>query len=114
GAGESFAFAGIRTAWRDPRSPDGELLRTCAIVTTAANAVVQHIHPRMPVILEREDEEEWLDPGTPPVRLHAMLHPLANDQTHARAVSKAVNDARYDGPECLADAEPEQTQGELF
>ncbi|HEX4806854.1 MAG TPA: SOS response-associated peptidase [Conexibacter sp.] len=106
--GAPFAFAGIRTAWRDPRQPDGELLRSCAIITTAANAVVQHIHPRMPVILDRADEEAWLDPGTPPARLHAMLHPLANDQTHARAVSKAVNDARYDGPECLAPAEPER------
>jgi putative SOS response-associated peptidase YedK len=113
GGGEPFAFAGIRTAWRDPRARDGELLRSCAIVTTAANAVIQHIHPRMPVILDPADEEAWLDPGTPPARLHAMLHPLPNDETHARAVSKAVNDARYDGPECLAPAEPEP-QGELF
>lgn len=114
--GEPFAFAGLRTAWRDPKDPDGELLRSCTIVTTAANAKVAHIHPRMPVILDPADEEEWLDPGTPPVRLHAMLHPLPVEQTHARAVSKAVNDARYDGPECLADAGPEPSapQGELF
>jgi len=114
GAGEPFAFAGIRTAWRNPEDPEGELLRSCAIVTTDANAVVRHIHPRMPAILDPDDEQEWLDPGTPPARLHAMLHPLADGQTHARAVSRAVNDARYDGPECLADAQPEQTQGELF
>jgi putative SOS response-associated peptidase YedK len=113
GDGGPFAFAGIRTAWRDPRAPDGELLRSCAIVTTAANPVVAHIHPRMPVILDPADEEDWLDPNTPPPRLHAMLHALPNDETHARAVSKAVNDARYDGPECLAPAEPEP-QGELF
>ena len=113
GGGEPFAFAGLRTAWRDPRDPDGELLRSCTIVTTAANPVVAHIHPRMPVILDPADEEEWLDPGTPPLRLHAMLHALPDEQTHARAVSKAVNDARYDGPECLAPAEPEP-QGELF
>jgi putative SOS response-associated peptidase YedK len=116
GNGEPFAFAGLRTAWRDPKDPDGELLRSCAIVTTAANPVVAHIHPRMPVILDPADEEEWLDPGTPPQRLHAMLHPLADEQTHARAVSRAVNDARYDGPECLAptEPEPEPPQGELF
>jgi putative SOS response-associated peptidase YedK len=116
GGGEPFAFAGLRTAWRNPSDPDGELLRSCTIVTTAANPVVAHIHPRMPVILDPADEEEWLDPGTPPQRLHAMLHPLPDEQTHARAVSKAVNDARYDGPECLAPAEPEPAppQGELF
>ncbi len=113
GGGEPFAFAGVRTAWRDPRDPQGELLRSCAIVTTAANPVVAHIHPRMPVILDPADEQDWLDPGTPPQRLHAMLHALPDEQTHARAVSKAVNDACYDGPECLAPAEPEP-QGELF
>jgi putative SOS response-associated peptidase YedK len=114
--GEPFAFAGLRTAWRDPSDPDGELLRSCAIVTTAANPVVAHIHPRMPVILDPADEEEWLDPATPPGRLEQLLHALPNELTHARAVSKAVNDARYDGPECLAPAEPEPAapQGELF
>lgn len=109
GDGEPFAFAGLRTAWR---TPEGEWLRSCSIVTTAANPTIAHIHPRMPAILDPADEQEWLDPGTPPPRLHAMLHPLADDETHARAVSKAVNDARYDGPECLADAAP--AQGELF
>ncbi len=114
GAGEPFAFAGLRTAWRDPRDTEGPLLRSCAIVTTAANPVVAHIHPRMPAILDPADEEAWLDPGTPPPRLHAMLRALPDAQTHARAVSKAVNDARYDGPECLAPATPEPSQGELF
>jgi putative SOS response-associated peptidase YedK len=114
GAGEPFAFAGIRTAWRDPSDPQGELLRSCAIITTAANAKIQHIHPRMPVILDPADEDDWLDPNTPPGRLHELLQPLAVDVTHARAVSKAVNDARYDGPECLAPAEPQPSQGELF
>jgi putative SOS response-associated peptidase YedK len=111
GDGEPFAFAALRTAWKDPH---GELLRTCTILTTQANAVVQHVHPRMPVILDPADEEAWLDPGTPPPRLHAMLRPLPEAVTRARPVSKAVNDARYDGPECLAPAEPEPRQGELF
>jgi putative SOS response-associated peptidase YedK len=115
-AGEPFAFAGLRTAWRDPRAPDGELLRSCTIVTTAANAEVEHIHPRMPVILDPAGEEEWLDQSTPEGRLHELLRPLPVELTHARPVSKAVNDARYDGPECLAPPEPEPAppQGELF
>lgn len=111
GSGEPFAFAGVRTAWR---TPQGEWLRTCAIVTTRANATLAPIHPRMPVILDPADEEEWLDPGTPPARLAQMLRPLPDDQTRARPVSKAVNDARYDGPECLAPASPAPVQGELF
>jgi putative SOS response-associated peptidase YedK len=104
-----FAFAGLRTAWKDPQ---GEWLRSCTIVTTQANAAIAHIHPRMPVILEQEDEEVWLDPETPPPALHALLRPL--ERTRARPVSRAVNDARYDGPECLADPQPEPEQQELF
>jgi putative SOS response-associated peptidase YedK len=109
--GAPFAFAGLRTAWR---TPEGEWLRSCAIVTTQANATIEHIHPRMPAILDPADEADWLDPGTPPARLHEMLHPLAEEATRARPVSKAVNDARYDGPECLAEPVPESEQGELF
>jgi len=108
--GEPFAFAGLRTAWKDPRTE--EWLRSCTIVTTRANAAIAAVHPRMPVILERADEEAWLDPETPEEHVHALLRPLAVEETRARPVSKAVNDARYDGPECLAPAEPEQA--ELF
>ncbi len=109
--GASFAFAGLRTAWKDPQ---GEWLRSCTIVTTRANEAIAAIHPRMPVILDPAEEDDWLDPATPPGRLHELMDPLAVAQTHARAVSKAVNDARYDGPECLAEATPEPEQQGLF
>ena len=106
--GAPFAFAGLRAAWKDPQ---GEWLRTCSIVTTHANEAIASIHPRMPVILDPADEDAWLDPETPVEHLEALLRPLPTPLTHARAVSKAVNDARYDGPECLADPAPEQQPG---
>lgn len=109
--GEPFAFAGLRTAWK---RPDGEWLRSCTIVTTQANDAIRSIHPRMPVILEREDEAVWLDHEAPLEVVRSLLHPLPVAETHARAVSKAVNDARYDGPECLAPAEPKPVQDVLF
>jgi putative SOS response-associated peptidase YedK len=109
--GSPFAFAGLRTAWKDPH---GEWLRSCAIVTTQANEAIAEIHPRMPVMLEREDEALWLDHGVALERVQALLRPLPVEETRARAVSKAVNDARYDGPECLAPAEPEPEQQGLF
>jgi putative SOS response-associated peptidase YedK len=107
--GRPFAFAGLWTGWKDPSIEDEEQawLRTCTIVTTTANEKITDIHPRMPVILDPADEETWIDPETPVERLQQLLHPLAAAQTHARAVSRAVNNARYDGPECLADPDPE-------
>lgn len=109
--GEPFAFAGLHTAWKDPR---GDWLRSCTILTTQANEAIAAIHPRMPVILERAEEATWLDPETPAGHLQALLGPLAAADTRVRPVSKAVNDARYDGPECLAEPVPEPEQGELF
>jgi putative SOS response-associated peptidase YedK len=108
---QPFAFAGLRTAWQDPQ---GEWLRSCTIVTTQANDAIASIHPRMPVILDPADEQTWLDPSTPPEHAQALLQPLAASGTRARPVSKAVNDARYDGPECLADPAPEPVQDALF
>jgi putative SOS response-associated peptidase YedK len=109
--GEPFAFAAIGSVWKDPQ---GEWLRSCAIVTTTANDLIAPIHPRMPVILDPDDEATWLDPETPPEHAQQLLRPLPVSLTHARPVSKAVNDARYDGPDCLLPAEPEPEQVELF
>lgn len=107
--GRPFAFAGLWTGWKDPAIEDEDRawLRTCTIVTTEANDKITGIHPRMPVMLEPDEEQIWLDPERPQDELLRLLHPLPEDETSFRAVSRAVNNARYDGPECLADAEPE-------
>jgi putative SOS response-associated peptidase YedK len=110
--GAPFAFAGLWATWT---APDGVQLRTCTIVTTEANATLRDVHGRMPVILPGVDEEEaWLDRGTPVAALPELLVPLPDELTARRAVGPAVNDARYDGPECLAPPEPEPEPLSLF
>jgi putative SOS response-associated peptidase YedK len=104
---QPFAFAGIWATWR-PAGGDGvEPLRTCAIVTTTANARVAAIHDRMPVILSAGAEEAWLDLGTPPRELRELLVPLSEAATAARRVGDAVNDARHDEADCLDPPQPE-------
>jgi putative SOS response-associated peptidase YedK len=105
-----FAFAGLWSSWR---APDGERLRTCTIITTTANPRVAPLHDRMPVILDPQAERLWLDAATPLGQLPELLQGLSADETDLRPVSTAVNDARYDGPECLADPEP-AAQAALF
>ncbi|MDO8185331.1 SOS response-associated peptidase [Conexibacter sp. JD483] len=107
--GRPFAFAGLWTGWKDPAIEDEDRawLRTCTIVTTEANDKIHGIHPRMPVMLEPDEEQVWLDPERPQDELLRLLHPLPVEETSFRAVSRAVNNARYDGPDCLADAEPQ-------
>jgi putative SOS response-associated peptidase YedK len=96
-----FAFAGLWSIWY---GEDDHKLRTCTILTTAASTAIAPLHDRMPVILDRGAESAWLKPGQPAARLHELLGGLAPDNTVLRAVGPAVNDARYDGPECLAPA----------
>ena len=88
-------------------------LRSCTIITTAANPRMAEIHDRMPVILTREAEAAWLAHDTPLGAVEALLRGLGSDQIALRAVGPAVNDARYDGPECLLDPPP-PAQESLF
>jgi putative SOS response-associated peptidase YedK len=58
--GELFAFAGLWDRWRDP---SGHWLKSCSILTTTPNAVTSAVHDRMPVILDPDNYDLWLDPG---------------------------------------------------
>jgi putative SOS response-associated peptidase YedK len=109
-AGVPFAFAGLWSAWHDDH---GAAVRSCAILTVPANPVVAPLHDRMPVILSESAEAAWLDRATPETQLRELLEPLAPEMTVVREVGPAVNDARYDGPECLAPAAAD-AQATLF
>jgi putative SOS response-associated peptidase YedK len=99
--GAPFAFAGLWSIWRGENEAR---LRSCAILTAPANSAIAPLHDRMPVILAADAEAAWLDPSTPREQLIEMLTPLSSPDTALRPVGPAVNDARYDGPECLAAA----------
>ncbi len=100
--GAPFAFAGLWSSWRPKGAGrDVEPLRSCAIVTTAAAGPVRDLHDRMPVILDPAQEALWIDPSTPPPALHEALAPGAPPALAFRPVSRAVNDARHDAPDCL-------------
>jgi putative SOS response-associated peptidase YedK len=95
-----FAFAGLWSVWHRGTP---EEIRSATIITTAANDTIAPLHDRMPVILEPGDEAIWLEPGTPAPVLHQLLHGLGSDEVAVRAVGLAVNNARHDEPDCLAD-----------
>jgi putative SOS response-associated peptidase YedK len=97
--GGLFAFAGLWSIWYGEQDRQ---LRTCTILTTAANSTIASLHDRMPVILDPDAEPAWLEPSYPTARLHELLGGLGPAATALRPVGPAVNDARYDGPECLA------------
>ena len=92
-----LALGGLWDGWR---GPDGEIVRSFAIVVTAANATMAPIHERMPVILEERDWPLWL--GETENDATALLRPAAEDVLRVWPVSRAVNTPRNNGPALLA------------
>jgi putative SOS response-associated peptidase YedK len=96
---EPFGLAGLWDVWR---KPDGVRIESFTIITTEPNDLIQPIHNRMPVILCREDEEQWLDASrTPFTKARSLLKPLPAELMDAHDVSTIVNSPQYDGPECI-------------
>ncbi len=95
--GKPFAFAGLWELWR---SPEGDELRTCTIITCAANELVAQVHNRMPVMLPADRSFDWLLPG-PAEKLQGLLAPLDPALMSAHPVSRAVNTPARDGPELI-------------
>ena len=89
-----FGFAGLYDVWKDKQ---GRELKTYTIITTTPNALIEPIHDRMLVILENQDEEEWLNPDeTEPARLVQLLHPYPAREMEAYPVSRLVNSPAND------------------
>ncbi len=99
--GHPMAFAGLWEVWHDPASPGGGLLRTCAIVTTAANEVVAPVHGRMPAVLDVRRWATWLDPATDFSTAWGLLAPAPCEWFEVYPVSTLVNDVRHEGPGLL-------------
>lgn len=98
-SGEPFTFAGLWSHWTNPK---GEEVRTCTIITCAPNKLMESIHNRMPVILDAEARDIWLDPkNEDSTALTGLLKPYAEDEMEAFAVSKLVNSPENDREECL-------------
>ena len=97
--GEPFGFAGLWESWK---SPDGEWIQSCTIITTTPNTLVEPIHDRMPVILPQEAEHIWLNPTIEePEVLTSLLIPFPGEAMEAYEVSPVVNSVRNEGPECI-------------
>ncbi len=94
-----FALAGLWEMWR---SPDGDSIQSCTIITTAPNELMAPIHNRMPVILEPEDFDMWLDPGDRPEQGLHLIRPFPSEKMAAYPVSAFVNKPINDTPQCIA------------
>jgi len=90
--GQVITIAGVQDGWTEPQS--GERLRSCSMVITEANEFVSVIHDRMPVILEAEHFEQWMDGDAKDAA--ALMKPAEDALLQKWPVSRRVNSARAD------------------
>jgi putative SOS response-associated peptidase YedK len=95
-----FAFAGLWDRWKEA---SGQAVESCSILTTTPNALLADVHDRMPVILNPEHYDLWLDPGFRRAEtLKEMLNPFDATLMKRHPVSTRVNFVKNDDPECAA------------
>jgi putative SOS response-associated peptidase YedK len=102
----AFAFAGIWDTW----SNRGNVVTSCAIITTAANELVGELHDRMPAILLDEFHDAWLDPRTDRAVLTEMLKPFPSLMMRTYPVSSSVNSPHNDSADLLVRVDTEVGQ----
>lgn len=94
--GQPFAIAGLWEAWHDKENPAVPPVESCTVIITAANTLAATVHDRMPVILDAADYDDWLAGEEIP------LIPFPPERMTAIPTSTLINNARNQGPECLA------------
>jgi putative SOS response-associated peptidase YedK len=110
--GELLAFAGLWDRWKDP---SGQWVNSCSILTTTPNAVTAPVHDRMPVILDQDSYDIWLDPGmTNGAAASELLKPYDARLMRCYPVSTRINYVANDDEACSTPVEPAQIQDRLF
>ncbi len=99
--GPLLGLAGLFEAWHEE---GGEVVESCTVLTTEANADLDGIHHRMPVILDPSRFDSWLDPTSDLALLKAMMGPAPAGTLERRVVSHRVDSPRFG----------KAAQGELF
>lgn len=108
--GGIIAFGGLMETWAEP---GGSEIDTGAILTTEANADLAPIHHRMPVVIQPQDFDRWLDcRNYEPRDVADLMQPVQKDFFEAIPVSDRVNKVSNAGPdnmEPVAPAAPSQS-----
>jgi putative SOS response-associated peptidase YedK len=99
--GSVFGLAGLYERWL---SADGDVLDSCTIVTTEANALIRALHDRMPLIIAPQDYARWLDPAVPSA--DDLIAPYPADAMAWYPVSTRVNSVKNDDPTLVRPAGP--------
>ena len=97
GEGDVFAFAGLWDQWK---SPDGQIIESCTILTTTLNNLVAEMHDLMPVIVPPDKYDVWLDPDVNDFNvIREILRPYDANLMRRYPVSRKLNNSKIDDAE---------------
>ena len=97
---EVFGLAGLWERWQNRET--GEVIESCAILTTRPNRAMQELHDRMPVIVAPQSYSLWLDPRVgEPDRIAPLLEPYPAEAMQMHAISREVNNPANDSPSLM-------------
>jgi putative SOS response-associated peptidase YedK len=92
--GDVFAFAGLWDQWK---SPEGQIIESCTILTTTPNSLVADMHDRMPVIVPPDKYDVWLDPDVNAFdAIRDILKPYDASLMRRYPVSRKLNNSQND------------------
>ena len=92
--------------WDEWRSPTDERIKSFAIITTTANALLAPLHDRMPVVISPDGWDDWLGEKPASERaLATLLRPYPDQAMAIWTVDRRVGNIRNDSPDLFAPIE---------
>jgi putative SOS response-associated peptidase YedK len=92
---ELFSIAGLYSRWKDKANEKEYYSYT--VLTTKANPLMEKIHnskKRMPVILPREYEKDWLNPNLTREDVIALCQPIQDTTMTSYTISKLITNKK--------------------
>jgi len=111
--GGSFAMAGLWSRWHVSGEDD---VWSCTVLVKDADEWYSRFHDRMAALVSPEGYDDWMDPMRTKGQLEILDREYPKDEElEFFPISRRVNSARYDAPDALDPATPDEllVQGEL-
>ena len=96
GDNQPFALAGFWDHWEGKWEGKHMILDSCTILTTEPNKLVGTIYNRMPVVIDANDYERWLNPGLSSKDMISLFQTRDYEGFEAYPISKRINNPKID------------------